>query len=200
MENENFSLSDAVLETRASESCDLKKLSDMATELDLRNQYIDKAETELKELKKVRDELSQITIPEYMRSFGLSEIKLFNGDKVSIKEDIKPTITDFDAFAKFLEERGEADIIKLNMNFNRMPQEKQTELMSYLMGNDYDFVSDNKINYQTQAKYFRDLLGVGMDPDDLAEGIKEGRIFTPDKLENFVKLYKLSKTNIKKKN
>ena len=184
-------------EDRDSQSCDLKKLSDMAEALLIAKENVVKLENSLSEAKAIVNRLSQEEIPQYMSQFGLTEIKLTSGEKVSYKEDLVPTITDQLAFEKFLEDRNESDIIKLNLKFNKMDPKKQIALKEYLMEQDFEFTSDNKVHYQTLAKYFRTVLGSGVDEEERADGTEAGVYITENDIKDFASIYKVYKTKIK---
>lgn len=157
--------------------------------------HIEKAETALKQLTKYRKELEQEQIPQLLLQHGLSEIRLASGEKVTIKEDISVTLPFPLAFFKFLQERGEDDIVKLGFRFDKMPEKMQEQLFDWLQNNNYEYEVTQDVHAQTRLKYFRDLLGVGK--DDTEEGIKEGKYLRTQDVVEFAKIFHFYRTKIK---
>ena len=118
---------------------------------------IELLEEKLEAKKKQYNEVRQTEIPDFLKQFGISEIKLANGKKVKIKEDVSVTIKDPKAFYKFLRERHDDAIIKNVLEMESPP----TELMDELMERGYLFSYDEKIHGQTLNAYFRTFLEVG---------------------------------------
>jgi len=149
--------------------------------------------------KEVKDKFNKISgeeIPNLLNQYQLSEIKLKNGKKVIVKEDISVTIKNNDAFFLFLKNRNEDDIVKLIYNFsNRMSDEQRGELADFLIANDYDFEMDLNVHSQTRKKYFKELLGIGK--DDFEEGISNGRYMKVSDLPPWANVFMLKKTTIK---
>ncbi|MHA1302167.1 MAG: gp33 family protein [Candidatus Heimdallarchaeaceae archaeon] len=119
-------------------------------------------EEELQAKKKQYNEVRQIEIPDFLKQFGISEIKLANGKKVTIKEDVSVTIKDAKAFYDFLRKRHDDAIIKNILEMESPP----TELMDELMERGYLFSYNEKIHGQTLKAYFRTFLEVGEIPPD----------------------------------
>jgi len=89
----------------------LESVSKLAQEQLALEQEIARIEAELSEKKKAYSELSEIKIPELMEEIGIDEFRLANGVRVSVNPFYSGKITDIAAY-KWLEENGEADIIK----------------------------------------------------------------------------------------
>lgn len=81
---------------------------------------VDSLEEQLSQAKAAFYKTSKELIPNLLMQNGLSEIKLPSGEKVQVKMDVSPTITDMEAFAKFLDERGESNILKTQMELGKM--------------------------------------------------------------------------------
>jgi len=123
---------------------------------------IELLEEKLEAKKKQYNEVRQTEIPDFLKQFGISEIKLTNGKKVKIKEDVSVTIKNEKAFYKFLRERHDDAIIKNVLEMESPP----TELMDELMERGFLFSYDEKIHGQTLKAYFRTFLEVGETPPD----------------------------------
>jgi len=123
---------------------------------------IELLEEKLEAKKKQYNEVRQTEIPDFLKQFGISEIKLTNGKKLKIKEDVSVTIKNEKAFYKFLRERHDDAIIKNVLEMESPP----TELMDELMERGFLFSYDEKIHGQTLKAYFRTFLEVGETPPD----------------------------------
>jgi hypothetical protein len=175
----------------------LQVLAQLVNRLEEKEDLLEQKEKELEELKKSRDMLSQVDIPELLLSKGLSEIRLANGTKVIIKEDSAVTIKDKEKFYIYLKNNGEDDIIKLTFAFDRMASEMIEKLFEYLNSNSYKYKSENNIHYQTQAKYFRTKLGIG--EEDRKQGIQQGYYLTPEQFSDFADIFIFHKTKLQYK-
>jgi hypothetical protein len=158
---------------------------------------IDGLEAQLKDNKEALRNISQTEIPSIVNQYGLSEIRLRDKSKVIVKEDASVSVPPEKktAFEAFLLERNESDIIKLNISFARMPQEKLDQLMEFLIGYDYDFEAERGVHPQTLKKYFKDLLGIG--EEDVEDGIAEGRYLRREDVEHIANVFTFYTTKIK---
>jgi len=158
-------------------------------------QEVKDAEEKLKEKKKEFNHLSLDLIPEFLLATGLSEIKLASGEKVVIKEGISVTIKDEEAFYKFLEDRNELDILKTQFDFGHIEDEQLENLFAWLMHHEYEYEVKKDVHAQTKAKYFRDLLGIGV--KDYEEGLKRGRYLRKEDIEIFASIFTFHITKVK---
>ena len=135
-------------------------------------------------------------IPAIMNYLGYTELKLATKEKVTVKEDASVSVPEDKEpqFFKFLEERGEQDIIKLQFAFPRMSIEKRQLLFDLLDANDFAFDFKEGVHPQTLKSYFKKLLGVGA--EDRAQGIKEGRYLHPSVVEPFTSMFIYYTTSI----
>jgi prefoldin subunit 5 len=117
-------------------------------------------EEQLKNLKKEFNQISQKDIPDFLVQFGISEIKLVDGRKVSIKSDVSVTIKDYPEFIQFLKKRHDDDIVKNAVNVEDPP----AELVEQIMGLDLQTTFEQKVHPMTLKKYFRDFMEVGETP------------------------------------
>lgn len=109
-------------ETKAAQPTDsLEKLANLVNLLEDYNDSIADFEASLAEYKERAREISQKEIPELLAQYGLSEIKLKDGRKVTVKQDCRATVKDFDEFYAFMQARGEENLIKTTLELGKMP-------------------------------------------------------------------------------
>lgn len=99
----------------------LEKLARLVNLLEDYNDSIADFETSLAEYKERAREISQKEIPELLAQYGLSEIKLKDGRKVTVKQDCRATVKDFDALYAFMQARGEENLIKTTLELGKVP-------------------------------------------------------------------------------
>lgn len=176
----------------------LKELQDV---LDYREHVvteINDLEHKLKSQKEGLRKIEQERIPEILRGHGLSRIKLADGREVNIREQVSVSVNkdNFPRFVKFLQDRDEADIIKLNLAFPKMTEEERGRLYDILMDAGYvEFDPRYDVHPATRTKYFKELLGV--DKDDQAEGIASGRYLRREDVEDFASVFIYWETKVK---
>jgi hypothetical protein len=176
---------------------ELSRLELLIENFRLYEDKIEALELELKSHKEAKRQIGQVAIPELLNKHGLSEIRLKSGMKVIIKEDASITVPpeNRESFYSFLKARKEEDIIKLQLQFKRMPQEQMTQLFEFLDGYEYEYDADNNVHPQTLKKYFKNLLGIG--EEDREQGIKDGRYLTPEKVQGFANIFTFFDTKLK---
>lgn len=109
-------------EVKAAQPTDsLEKLANLVNLLEDYNDSIADYEATLAEYKERAREISQKEIPELLAQYGLSEIKLKDGRKVTVKQDCRATVKDFDEFYAFMQARGEENLIKTTLELGKMP-------------------------------------------------------------------------------
>lgn len=178
------------------EPCDLNKLKELVEALQAAEKRVMEATEKLAGEKRVYNQLSQEDIPTYLGQYGLSELKLSNGQKVLVTEDINVTIKDEDAFYTFLRERKEDDIIKISADFpTKMEEEDRGKLFDFLCN--YDCKVRQGVHSQTLKKYFRELLGNDVDDEDRKVGLELNKYVEKETLEKFASIFTLKKTKIK---
>ena len=173
----------------------LKELQELVALFKRQNAEVDELEEQLKNAKKRFNQTSQEAIPTLLHSHGLSEIRLMSGEKIFVKEDLSVTITDEQKFFDWLEFRGEDDIIKLQLHFDRTESDKLSKLFAWLLDNEFDYEMHQGVHGQTKKKYFKEVLGLGQ--DDYEEGLEDGRYVKEEKVNIFAKIFKFNKTTIK---
>jgi|WetSurMetagenome_2_1015567.scaffolds.fasta_scaffold140631_2 hypothetical protein len=146
------------------------------------NAKIDAKKEELSTLTTEQLRLGRDVIPTLLRSRGLSDIRLKDKTKVIVKEDMSVTVPDEkkQAFMDWLKIRDEMDIVKLLVSFKRMPQSQQDELFALLDGSGFEYEHEEGVHPQTLKKYFKELLGVGIDEDERNIGREDGTFLCPE--------------------
>lgn len=180
------------------EAGELAKLKELVVDFKKKEAEVKAAEEVLSEKKAAFNKVAQEEIPQLLRQYGMSDIKI-DGQKITVKEDISINIPEENEleFYAFLKQRGEEDIVKLQVDFKRMPKEKTEELFAFLNGYDYDYESKTGIHVSTLKSYFRNLLGIGEEPEIREEGIAEGKFLKMSAVEPFAKTYIYYNTKIK---
>jgi hypothetical protein len=176
---------------------DLSKLKSMIDSMQSLESEIDKLEESLKIKKEAFRKINQEDIPFFLRENGLSEIKLQDGKKVNVKENISVTIKDNNNFLSWLKNRNEDDISKYTVNFDRMESEDIKIINSFLTQNGYNYKGENKVHPMTLKKYFRELLGIGKEPAEIKAGLNNKKIVSRETIEEFAKVFTYFTTKIK---
>lgn len=179
------------------ENCDLERLSTMLNQMTQLEEQVKKCKEKLKEAEAQFNFFSQEEIPNYLFKFGLSEVKLKDGRKVSVSTDVSVTIKDKNKFHNFLESRNETDIEKIEVKFPaKMEADKKAELFDFLSS--YECNLDQGVHSQTLKKYFRELLGTKLQPEEKTEKIQSGEVLTTQDISEFSNVFEINKTKIKK--
>ena len=179
------------------DTSELAQLEELVKTYKLLQRDIEELEADLSKRKEAFRMVAQESIPSLLNQHGLSELKLRSGDKIIVKEDASVSVPDDKkpAFYEFLKSRDEEDIIKLNIQFKKMPVEKQQQLFEFLNGYDYEYESDRGVHPMTLKSYFKKLLGVG--DEERAAGIAAGRYLRTQDVENVVNVFTFFNTKIK---
>lgn len=141
---------------------ELSRLSDLVDKQLHYERDVEIIEEELKKAKERYNAVRQQEIPDFLSQFGISEIRLADGRKVTVKPDVNVTVKDAKAFYAFLKERHDDAIIKSVLEMDN----PSTELMDELMDRGYMYQYAEKIHGQTLKAYFRRFLEVGDTPPD----------------------------------
>ena len=131
-------------------------------------------EENLKARKKELQKIQEDELPNAMLEAGVSELKLANGDKVTIKKDIYPSIPKPKMLLAYswLRENNFGAIIKNNITvqFGVGEDERATDLLTLLMTEGYDSVQKESVHPGTLKSFVKEQLA---DPDtqDLPEAL-----------------------------
>ena len=171
----------------------LQALVDMDKEL---RAQLEELESKVSEVKSSLEKLEQEEIPDLLHQNGLSRIRLKSGEEVKVQPEMQVSVKkeNFHDFIEFLRARGEDDIVKLKVQFDRMESEKQKALYAFLNEQSFPYSADNTVHPQTLKKYVKELTGQGK--SDYAEGLREGRYVAKEELPNFMRVFEYFKTSI----
>lgn len=175
---------------------DLSRLKAMTDEFKRLESEVEKLTETLKEKEKILARLGMEDIPQFLAAAGLSECKLPTGEKIKVKPEVSVSISDAVKFAEFLKARGEDDILKTSVAFDKMTTEQRDQVFGFLSASGVGYNAENKVHPSTLKKYFRDLLGVS-EPDNREAGIHLGAMVHADAVAAFANVFTYFKTTIK---
>lgn len=175
----------------ASASVDqLQRLSQLAADYKAAKERVTQLEDSLSQAKARFNRVSQEQIPELLLESGLSSVSLASGEKVVVSENVSASIKDAKSFVEFLDDRGDAGIVKTTFELGKVPP----EILAMII-NDFNVkyglfpTVKQGVHHSTLDKYVRELCGVG--------GKTEAQIPLA-KLPDSVKAFTYFKTTIKK--
>ena len=165
MLNDSKDLLDNVeITTIAAECVKLKQKEDEIADL----------EEKLKKKKEEADDISSRVIPELLAEQGLSELKLQDGSKVSVRKEFRCTLPKDldkrDAAYKWLRDQGLGDIIKNNVSvtFGKGEDDKAKQLLDLAAANGYEPQQKSDVAWMTLTALFRERIEAGLDmPSDV---------------------------------
>ena len=146
------------VETEPINESTMSELEEMIVAYHRAQRQLEDAEQAMKVASAKFNEISMERIPMFLLTHGVKSLELADGRKVSIKEDISVSVSDEAAFRKWLHERDEMDIVKVNYALARTDSDKLSLLSDFLMDNEFDFEINEGIHGQTKKKYFKELL------------------------------------------
>ena len=156
-------LDNVEVNTIAAECVNLKKKEDEIADL----------EEQLKKKKEEADFISSNVIPELLAEQGLSEIKLADGSKVSVKKEFRATVPKDDTkrenALQWLRTNGLGDIIKNNVSvtFGRGEDDKAQQLLDLAVANGFDPQQKSDVSWNTLTALYRERVEAGLDmPSD----------------------------------
>ena len=165
MINDSKDFLDTVEVTTIAQECvNLKKIEDEIALLEER----------LKDKKQDADHISSKIIPELLAEQGLSEIKLADGSKVSVKKEFRATLpkdeVKRDAAYQWLRDQGLGDIIKNNVtvSFGRGEDNKANQLMDLAVANGFTPQQKSDVAWNTLTALYEERVKAGLDmPSDV---------------------------------
>ncbi len=160
---------------------------------------VEELDLQLKDRKEALRQVAQEGIPNLLRQHGLSEVRLKDGKKVIVREQVSASVPadKEQRFFEFLAKRHEEDIVKLHFHFARMPEEQMQALFEFLTEREYAYDSERGVHPQTLKKYFKELLGLDLDEDTRAEGVANGRLLRKEDVTEVASVYTYFDTKIK---
>ena len=150
--------------TIAQECVNLKKVEDEIAAI----------EEQLKKKKDEHDHISSKVIPELLAEQGLSEIKLADGSKVSVKQEFRCTLpkdeTKRAQAYEWLRNEKLGDIIKNNVfvTFGKGEDDKAKSLIDLAVANGYEPSQKSDVAWNTLTALYEERVKAGLDmPSDV---------------------------------
>ena len=159
LEDSKDLLDNVEVSTVAQECVKLKQKEDEIADL----------EEQLKAKKLEADDISSRIIPELLHEQGLSEIKLSDGSKVSVKKEYRCTLPkDEDKREqcyKWLRDQGLGDIIKNNVfvTFGKGEDDKAEQLLNIAAENGFQPQQKSDVAWNTLTALFQERVESGLD-------------------------------------
>lgn len=140
-------------------------LAELAEKQALAAQKVAEAKAALATAENDLRDLNEKQIPEVMDRLGLKEVRTTTGLKVTVKEDIRASISEermVEAF-DWLRKNNHAAVIKnvLTLTFDKNEDAKAAEAIALLKGKKFIPVQKLSVHAQTLAKLVRDRLEEG---------------------------------------
>ena len=150
--------------TIAQECVNLKKIEDDIAAI----------EDQLKKKKEEADHISSKVIPELLAEQGLSEIKLADGSKVSVKKEFRCTLpkdqVKREQAYEWLRNEKLGDIIKNNVfvTFGKGEDDKAKSLIDLAVENGYEHSQKSDVAWNTLTALYEERVKAGLDmPSDV---------------------------------
>lgn len=148
------------LEEQATPASALDEIMNYVRALETTDAEILTAEQQLDALKIKRDNLARTVLPMYLDQNGLEELKLSNGKKLSLKEDVYARLPadpfEKEDMLKWLEDHGGGAKITDKL----IVEEPEDVLIDSLSEAGIAFSRDRTVNTQSLQAYFREMLGL----------------------------------------
>ena len=165
MINDSKDFLDTVEVTTIAQECvNLKKVEDEIAAI----------EEQLKNKKEEADHISSKVIPELLAEQGLSEIKLADGSKVSVKKEFRCTLPKDEAKREqayeWLRNEKLGDIIKNNVfvTFGKGEDDKAKSLIDLAVANGYEPSQKSDVAWNTLTALYEERVKAGLDmPSDV---------------------------------
>jgi len=130
-------------------------------------------EEQLKSKKAEADDIGSRVIPELLAEQGLTELKLQDGSKVSVKKEFRATLPKDDirreAAYKWLRDQGLGDIIKNNVfvTFGKGEDDKAKQLLDLAAENGFEPQQKSDVAWNTLTALYQERIQAGLDmPSD----------------------------------
>ena len=135
---------------------------------------IAKLEEQLKNKKAEADDISSRVIPELLAEQGLSEIKLADGSKVSVKKEYRCTLPKDEVKRQqcydWLRDQKLGDIIKNNIfvTFGKGEDDKAKQLLDLAQNNGFEPQQKSDVAWNTLTALYEERVKAGLDmPSDV---------------------------------
>ena len=175
-QNIKFNVRDEMLKdsTDLLDNVEVTTIAQECVKLKQKEDEIANLEEQLKTKKAEADDIGSRVIPELLAEQGLSEIKLADGSKVSVKKEFRCTLPkDEDRREqayKWLRDQGLGDIIKNNVfvTFGKGEDNKAQQLLDLAAANGFEPQQKSDVAWATLTALFRERIESGLDmPSDV---------------------------------
>lgn len=126
---------------------------------------LEEAEEDLKKAKEALAKVKDVELPNALKKFGLSEIKLTDGSSVTIKEEIYTGITEQNQAAAFdwLTKTGNEGLIKneVKSTFGKGQEQAAKEYVTLLTDRGFSFTNKKSVHPMTLKSFVKHRLEAG---------------------------------------
>ena len=156
------------------DNVEVTTIAQECVKLKAKEDEIAKLEEQLKSKKAEADDISSRVIPELLAEQGLSEIKLADGSKVSVKKEYRCTLPKDESKRAqcydWLRDQNLGDIIKNNVfvTFGKGEDNKAKQLLDLAQENGFEPQQKSDVAWATLTALFRERIESGLDmPSDV---------------------------------
>ena len=156
------------------DNVEVTTVADQCVKLKQKEDEIADLEQQLKDKKAEADDISSRVIPELLAEQGLSEIKLADGSKVSVKKEYRCTLPKDEVKRQqcyeWLRNEKLGDIIKNNIfvTFGKGEDDKAKQLLDLAAENGFEPQQKSDVAWMTLTALFRERIESGLDmPSDV---------------------------------
>ena len=171
----SFNIQDEMLKdsTDLLDNVEITTIAAECVKLKQKEDEIAAIEEQLKTKKAEADDIGSRVIPELLAEQGLTEIKLADGSKVSVKKEFRATLPKDDirreAAYKWLRDQGLGDIIKNNVfvTFGKGEDDKAKQLLDLAAENGFEPQQKSDVAWNTLTALYQERIQAGLDmPSD----------------------------------
>tara|TARA_R100000655_G_scaffold35184_1_gene68487 strand:+ start:554 stop:1150 length:597 start_codon:yes stop_codon:yes gene_type:complete len=171
----SFNIQDEMLKdsTDLLDNVEITTIAAECVKLKQKEDEIAALEDQLKSKKAEADDIGSRVIPELLAEQGLTEIKLADGSKVSVKKEFRATLPKDDirreAAYKWLRDQGLGDIIKNNVfvTFGKGEDDKAKQLLDLAAENGFEPQQKSDVAWNTLTALYQERIQAGLDmPSD----------------------------------
>ena len=156
------------------DNVEVTDIAQQCVKLKEKEDEIEELENKLKAKKAEADDISSRVIPELLAEQGLSEIKLADGSKVSVKKEFRATLPKDDirreSAYQWLRDQGLGDIIKNNVtvSFGKGEDNKANQLVDLAVANGFTPQQKSDVAWNTLTALYEERVKAGLDmPSDV---------------------------------
>ena len=181
------------------EDMTVSDIVDHISELETIREEIEVQSERLATLQSRERHIAEIIIPEAMLFNGLPEVRLADGRRVKVKEEVYASANDKDALEALLREHGADTMIKFQIELGGLTHKQREAVVEQVRKMGFDYQTKNSVHSASLSAWTRELLGAKVTDNERVEGIKAGRYKTDKQIEKAVKVFRKTKTTITKR-